>query len=100
MAEQDRGLTSQIGPVVIDWPRSLGYFGGVGLAIAFDVITPPVGIFIAAIPFLKMLNFPGAPTPVRFVSQVIDGAAKPVGGDSQSTIEVVAPGQELQHEPA
>ena len=85
---QDRGLVSHIGPVKVDWPRSLGYYGGIGIALAAGVIDPPLAIFIGAIPFLKMLNRPKAPLPVRFVGQVLDGAAKPVGGSSEATIEL------------
>jgi hypothetical protein len=86
--EQQQGMTSHIGPLEIDWPRTIGYYGGVGLALAFELIEPPLGIFIAAIPLLKMLNRPGASAPMRFVGQVLDGAAKPVGGSSEATIEL------------
>lgn len=78
---EDRGLIGRAGPLEIDWPRSVGYFGGVGLAVAFGVIEPPLGLFIAAVPFFKLLNRPKAPRSVRLVSQLLDGAAKPVGGD-------------------
>lgn len=90
MAEQDRGLVSHIGPVEIDWPRSIGYYGGIGLAVAAGMLEPPVAIFIAAVPFLKMLNHPKASRPTRFVAQVLDGAAKPVGGDAGATIQLRA----------
>ena len=85
---EDRGLTSRLGPLEIDWPRSLGYFGGTAAAVAFGIIEPPLGLFIAAIPFLKMLNRPQAPVPVRFISQMLDGASKPVGGDTEATVEL------------
>ena len=90
-APQDRGLTSQIGPVAIDWPRSVGYFGGIAVAVAVGMVEPPVALFIAAIPFFKMLNRPKNPLPLRVVAQVLDGAAKPVGGDSGATIELNTP---------
>ena len=90
-AAQDRGLTSDVGPLKIDWPRTAGYYGGIALAISFDLIAPPLALFIAAVPFLKMLNRPEAPLPVRFVAQVFDGASKPVGGDSEATIELSTP---------
>lgn len=93
---QDRGLVSHIGPVKVDWPRSLGYYGGIGLAVAAELIEPPLAIFIAAIPFLKMLNRPKASLPVRFVGQVLDGAAKPVGGSSEATIELEQAGNQAQ----
>jgi len=86
--EQKRGMTSQIGPVEIDWPRTIGYYGGIIAATAFELIEPPLAIFIAAIPLLKMLNHPGASAPTRFVGQLLDGAAKPVGGSSESTIQL------------
>ena len=67
--EQDRGLVSRIGPVEIDWPRSIGYYGGIGLATAFGLIEPPLAIFIAAVPLFKMLNHPKASRPTRFAAQ-------------------------------
>jgi len=87
---EDRGLTSRIGPVEVDWPRSIGYYGGISVAVAVGMIEPPLAIFIAAIPFLKMLNRPTASWPSRFVGQVLDGAAKPVGGSSEATIELTS----------
>jgi len=89
--KQDRGLTSQIGPVAIDWPRSIGYFGGIGVAVALGIIEPPLGLFIAAIPLVKMFNHPKLPLPVRVTSQLLDGAAKPVGGDAEATIQLNTP---------
>src|SRR5579884_2783757 len=86
--EEKRGMTSQIGPVEIDWPRTIGYYGGIIAATAFELIEPPLAIFIAAIPVIKMLNHPGASAPTRFVGQLLDGAAKPVGGSSESTIQL------------
>jgi len=88
VAENERGLTSRLGPLEIDWPRSLGYFGGIGLAVAFEVIEPPLALVIAAVPFVRMLNLPGASWPVRFASQLADGATKPIGGDSEQTIRL------------
>ena len=85
---ENRGLVARVGSVQVDVPRSVGYFGAVGLAVAFEVIEWPVGLFIAAIPFVKMLNRPKLPEPVRFVEHVLDGAAKPVGGDSEGTIRI------------
>lgn len=89
---ENRGLVRQVGPLHVDVPRSVGYFGGIALAVAFDVIEWPVGLFIASVPLIKMLNRPNLPSPVRFVEHVLDGAAKPVGGDSTGTIRLA--GQE------
>ncbi len=88
--EQQQGMTSQFGPVEIDWPRTIGYYGGIGLATAFGLVEPPLAIFIAAIPLLKMLNHPGASVPTRFVGQLLDGAAKPVGGSAEATIQLTS----------
>jgi len=89
MAEsEEQGLVSKVGPVEIDWLRSVGYFGGIALAVAFEIIEPPLGLFIAAIPFSKFLAVPNAPKPIRSVSEVLQGAAKPVGGDIEATIRV------------
>jgi hypothetical protein len=81
---------SRLGSVEIDWPRSAGYFGGIGLAVGLGIIDPPLAIFLAAVPLVKMLDQPGAALPVRLVSQVYQGAAKPVGGDSEATVRVPA----------
>jgi hypothetical protein len=82
----DEELTSRIGPVEIDWPQSIGYFGALGVATALGFIEPPLAIFIAAVPFFKFLNQPDAPRPTRFVGQVLEGASKPVGSDGSATI--------------
>ena len=87
MGEQsDQGMVSRVGPLEIDWPRTVGYYGGIGVAVAFGVIYWPVGIFIAAIPFFKLLDRPNASFPERTIGQVLEGAALPVGGDSPSAI--------------
>src|SRR5579864_4937363 len=85
---EDRDLTTQVDDshIEIDWPRSLGFFGALGAAIALDLVPIPIAAFVAAVPLLKLLNRPDAAAPQRFFSQVVDGAAKPVGGDSEGTI--------------
>ena len=87
----DQALVSRIGWLEIDWPRSLGYFGGITVAVGLELIDPPIGLFIAAIPFLKMLNLSRAEFPPRFVGHFLEGMAKPVGGDSEGTIRFVTP---------
>lgn len=86
-----KGLT-RVGPLEIDVPRSIGYFGAVALAVAFEVIEPPVGIFIAAVPFFKFLQRRAEPRPTRFIGAVLEGASIPVGGSADATIRV-APSQ-------
>jgi hypothetical protein len=85
---ENRGLLVSLGPVTVDVPRSLGYFGAVGLATVTGLIEPPLGVFIAAIPVVKMLMTRNLPRPVRFVGQVFDGAAQPVGGDAEGTVRL------------
>ncbi len=95
----ERGLTSRIGRVEIDWPRTAGYYGGIGIAVACGLIDPPLGLFIAAVPFLKMLNRPDASRASRLTGQLLDGAAQPVGGDGKGTITLVAPPEMLARRP-
>lgn len=84
---EERGLTGRVSEhIEIDWPRSLGFFGALGAAVALDLVPIPIAAFVAAVPFLKLLNRPDAATPQRFIGQVVDGAAKPVGGDTEGTI--------------
>lgn len=61
------------------------------LAVAFELIEPPLGLFIAAIPLFKMLNRPRAARPTRFIAQLMDGASRPVGGGGESTIRLHTP---------
>ena len=82
---------SRVGSLEIDWPRSLGYFGGIALAVGAGLIDPPVGVFIAAIPFIKMLDLPRLSSAPRFLAQIFEGVAKPVGGDSEGTVRIVTP---------
>ena len=49
-AEQERGLTSHIGPVEVEWPLTVGYYGGIALAVAFELIEPPLALLL---PFLS-----------------------------------------------
>lgn len=86
---KDEALVSRIGSLEIDWPRSIGYFGGIALAVGLEMLEPPIGLFIAAVPFLKMLNLSRVEFPPRFVGHLLEGMAKPVGGDSQGTIRFV-----------
>jgi hypothetical protein len=84
-------MVGRIGPVEVDWPRSLGFFGGVALAVGVGLIEPPLGLFIAAVPFLKMLKADALPAPGQFVGRIFEGMAKPVGGDGEGTIRLASP---------
>ncbi|MDQ6637404.1 MAG: hypothetical protein M3Y62_06395, partial [Candidatus Dormibacteraeota bacterium] len=74
----------------MDVPRTAGYYGGVGLALAFGLIEWPVAVFIGAIPAVQMLRRQDLGRPVNFVVQLFEGAAKPVGGDAEGTVELTS----------
>jgi len=88
---KDRTLHFDVGPLEIDIPRTLGYYGGISAAVAFGVLEPPIAVFIAALPVIKMLGTRVAPPPLRFFAQVLQGAGKPVGSDGQGTIRLNDP---------
>jgi hypothetical protein len=78
----------QVGPVLVDVPRSLGYFGGVTAAVTLGLVAPPLATFIAAAPFLTMLTHRSLPMPVRFIGETLEGAAKPIGGDDDGYVRL------------
>jgi hypothetical protein len=82
----EEGVTGRADDIEIDWPRSIGFFGGLGVAAALELVPLPIAVFVAAVPFLKMLNQPNSSRPRTFISHLVDGAAKPVGGDSEGTV--------------
>src|ERR1041385_3108635 len=84
--QEDEPFVSKVGPLHVDWPRSLGYFGGIALAVAFDLIAPEIAIFVAAIPIVKLFKRKNASKVEKAIAAVIEGAAKPLGGDSESTV--------------
>lgn len=86
--KQEQGMTSRVGILEIDWPKTVGYYGGIGLALAFELIEPPVAVFIAFIPLFKLLSHPKLPMPARIVGQVLEGASQPVGGADEATIHL------------
>jgi hypothetical protein len=88
MAAQDRRVTRRIGPLDSEWPRSIGYYGGIGLAVAAGMLGVPVALSVAAIPFLKVRNRPTASWATGVVAPVRDGAAKPIGSHGEATIQL------------
>lgn len=84
--KSEQAITGQADHLEIDWPRSIGFFGGLGVAAALELVPIPIALFVASVPFLKMLNRPRASTPRTFISHLVDGAAKPVGGDTEGTV--------------
>jgi hypothetical protein len=81
-------LEVKVGTVEVDVPRSVGYFGGLVAAVGLGMIDPPLALFIAAVPVFKILTNSALPRPVRAVGEVLEGAAKPVGGDAEGVIHI------------
>jgi hypothetical protein len=90
----EAGMVVRVGQFEIDVPRSLGYFGGIAAAVAVGLVQPPLGVFIAVVPFVKMLTTPGAPDPLRFLGLVTEGAAQPVGSSGQGTVRLAGEADE------
>ena len=88
MSDETAAYDVQVGPVLIDVPRSIGYFGGVSAAVALGMVDPPLAAFIAAVPFLAMLTHRSLPGPIRFLGETLQGAGKPVGGDDDGYVKL------------
>ena len=88
MSDEFGTYNIRLGPVLIDVPRSIGYFGGVSAAVALGLVDPPLAVFIAAVPFLTMLTHRSLPVPVRFIGETLEGAAKPVGGGDDGYVKL------------
>jgi hypothetical protein len=86
--QQPRPLRVQLGPVQVDFVKTAGYYGGIMAAVAAGMIEWPLAIFIAGVPFYKLLQHPDASLPVQVVSDALDGAARPVGGSSEGVIKL------------
>jgi hypothetical protein len=84
----DIDMVRRVGAIEVDVPRTIGYFGGIAAAVGLGIIDWPVGVFIAAIPLVKMFNRRGAPRSVRLASQVYEGIALPVGGEAPGTVRL------------
>ncbi len=89
-APEEQGLVARIGPVELEWAKAIGYYGGIAAAVAFELVEPPLALFIAAVPLLKMLKYPGEPGGIRVLAAVLEGVAKPVGGDAESVVRVTS----------
>ena len=95
-AVSDQGMVLELGPLRIDVPRSVGFYGGIAAAVGLGLIDPPLGLFIACVPLMKMATNSRAPQLVQWVGQIFDGMAKPLGGDSEGTIRLADPGALIQ----
>ncbi|GLY67852.1 hypothetical protein [Amycolatopsis taiwanensis] len=86
-------MAIESGRVRVDVPRSVGYFGGLAVAVGLGLIEPPLAMFIAAVPVFKALTNSALPVVVRFVGEVFEGAAKPVGSDAEGVVELEDQGE-------
>jgi len=84
----DSVLEIRIGPVRLDVPRTVGYYAGLAVAVSAGLIEPGLGFFVAAVPFWKPLTHHALPATVRFVGEIMEGAAKPVGGDDDAVFHL------------
>src|SRR5436305_12318165 len=84
----------RVGPLLVDVPRSAGYFGGAALALGLGLVEPPLAVFIAAVPLFKVLTHRALPARVLVVGELIEGAAKPVGGDDDPSIQLIDRGKD------
>lgn len=84
--KEDEPFVTKVGPLHVDWVRSAGYFGGIALAVAFDLIAPEIALFVAAIPLVKLLKRKDASKLEKAIAGLFEGAAKPLGGDAESTV--------------
>jgi hypothetical protein len=83
---EDQPFVSRVGPIDIDWPRSIGFYGGIAVAIAFDLIAPELALFVALVPLVKLFKRQHATKPEKLVAAIVEGAAKPLGGDAEETV--------------
>lgn len=98
--KEDEEFVTRVGPLKVDWPRSIGYFGGIGIAVALDLIAPPLALFVAAVPLLKLLKRREAPRIERAIGAVLEGMAKPIGGDAESTVRLADADEDEDDAPA
>jgi len=83
----DNVLEVDVGPVAVDVPRSVGYFGGLITAVSVGLIEPPLALF-AAVPVFNVLANGALLPVVRFVGELLEGAAQPVGSDAEGVVQL------------
>lgn len=88
MSEDRSSITTGVGPIQVDVPRTAGYYGGIAAAVALGVIDWPVALFIGAIPVVKLLKGRPLRLGLTVAVQFFEGAVKPVGGDAEGTIQL------------
>jgi hypothetical protein len=81
-------MATRVRTVTLNVPRSLGYYGGVALAVMGGVIEPPLGVLIAATPLLKRLTHRALPVVVRFAAEALDVISRPMGSDHDAVSQL------------
>jgi hypothetical protein len=84
--DEDKKFCMRIGPLDVDVPRAVGFYAAIAAAVAFDLIAPPLALFVAVVPLLKLLKRRNASTVEQAVAAVLEGASKPVGGDAEAVV--------------
>ncbi len=84
--EEDQPFVTRVGPIDVDWVRSIGFFGGIALAIGFELIAPELALFVAAVPLVKLLKRQHATKIEKAFAGIVEGAAKPLGGDAAEAV--------------
>ena len=74
----DNVLEVEDGTVEVDVPRSVGYFGGLAVAVGIGLIEPPLALFIASVPVFKVLTNTALPPLVRAVCELLEGRPNPL----------------------
>jgi hypothetical protein len=93
--DEDKPFVIRVGGIDIDYAKSLGFYGGIGMAVAFGIVAPELAAFVALVPLLKLFKRKNAGIAEKFGAAVLEGAAKPLGGDAE---EVVRPAWEDDQE--
>lgn len=92
----DLKMIVSICKVEVDVPRSLGFYGGIAVAVTAGLVEPPLAVFVALVPLAKMVMNSDVPPALQWIGQVVDGASKPVGGDAPGTIRLADPEQAIE----
>ena len=78
----------EVGTVRVNVPRSVGYVGGLPVAVGVGVFEPPLALFIASVPVFKPWTNTGRARAVRVVGELYECAAKPVGSVAEGVIQL------------
>ncbi len=66
-----------VGTVKVNVPRSVGYVGGLPVAVGVGLFEPPLALFIASRPVFKPWTNTGRPRAVRVVGELLNTRPNP-----------------------